>query len=73
MQIHEADLARLKSQISRGEVILSPVWGFQLAAKDRSGRPVRVSMGLDCARRQYENKPKTRPPSKVARLWSENK
>ncbi len=45
MQINEVDLARLKSQISRGEVILFTGAGFSAGAKDRWGRglPVRES------------------------------
>ena len=40
MQLEEHDLARLKSQVSRGEVILFTGAGFSLGAKDHSGRPI---------------------------------
>jgi Mrp family chromosome partitioning ATPase len=40
LKLDEHDLARLKSQVSRGEVILFTGAGFSLGAKDHSGRPV---------------------------------
>jgi NAD-dependent SIR2 family protein deacetylase len=40
MLINESDMARLKSQISRGEVILFTGAGFSAGSKDRYGRPL---------------------------------
>jgi len=40
MELDAHDLARLKSQVSRGEVILFTGAGFSLGAKDHSGRPI---------------------------------
>ena len=40
MQIEPADLARLRSQASRAEIILFTGAGFSVGAKDYSGRPI---------------------------------
>ena len=40
MKIEDSDLARLRAQISRGEVILFTGAEFSLGAKDRSGKQI---------------------------------
>jgi len=40
MELEANDLARLRSQVSRGELILFTGAGFSIGAKDHSGRPV---------------------------------
>src|SRR6267378_380549 len=46
MQIEPTDLARLRSQVSRGELILFTGAGFSLGAKDRTGRNIPSSSEL---------------------------
>jgi hypothetical protein len=40
MELEANDLARLRSQVSRGELILFTGAGFSIGAKDHSGRPI---------------------------------
>jgi SIR2-like domain/Protein of unknown function (DUF815) len=46
VQISDADLARLKSQLSRGEIILFTGAGFSVGTADHSGRPTPSSGDL---------------------------
>jgi len=46
MQIEASDLVRLRSQASRGELILFTGAGFSLGAKDRTGRNIPSSQDL---------------------------
>lgn len=66
MHIDDSDLARLRSQATRGELILFTGAGFSVGAKNHSGQPVPSSSELKGGWPGNRSKGKTAALSDVA-------